>query len=63
MPAAEELHRFARECHNLAGQEKNTARRALFHQMEAAWIALAAQVERTDDLVLKLQAMHCESLN
>ncbi|MBV8755421.1 MAG: hypothetical protein JO328_21415 [Hyphomicrobiales bacterium] len=47
----------------MADQESDTARRALFQQMEAAWTAVAAQVERTDNLILKLQAIHCESLN
>jgi hypothetical protein len=63
LPPAEDLRRFARECHKLAHRESNAARRALFRQMEAAWTALAAQVERTDDLMLKLQARQCETLN
>ena len=63
LPRAEDLRRFARECRRLAVQENNAARRRLFHQMEAAWAALAAQVERTDDLLLKMQAVRCESLN
>jgi len=63
LPPAEELRRFARACHKLADQESDTDRRLLFRQMEAAWTALAGQVERTDDLLLKLHAIRRHSLN
>ncbi len=63
LPAAEELRRFARECHKLAARESDTARRRLFRQMELAWTMLAAQVERTDDLIAKMQLIRRQSLN
>jgi len=31
--------------------------------MESAWTAVAAQVERTDDLLTKLRSIGCASLN
>lgn len=63
LPPAEDLRRFAQACQTLAADERNTSRRALFRRMAGAWSAVAAQVERTDDLILKLQAMHRGSLN
>jgi hypothetical protein len=63
LPAAEELRRFARECHKLAQRESDTARRGLFRQMEVAWTALAVQVERTDGLIAKMHVIRCQSLN
>jgi hypothetical protein len=63
LPPAQDLRRFACACRDLANQESDTARRGLFRQMEAAWTALAAQVERTDSLIVKLQAIQRESLN
>jgi hypothetical protein len=63
IPAAEELRRFASECHDLAETETDAARRRLFRQMESAWLAVSAQVERTDDLILKLRAIQHRSMN
>jgi len=63
LPTAEHLRWFACECRILAQQETNPARRELFRQMESAWEAVAAQVERADDLNARLQAMRCASLN
>ena len=63
IPAAEELRRFASECHDLAQTETEVGRRRLFQQMESAWLALSAQVERTEDLLLKLRAIQRQSMN
>jgi hypothetical protein len=38
-------------------------RQALFRETESAWTAVAAQVERTDDLLTKLRAIRRASLN
>jgi len=63
IPAAEELRRFASECHRLAQTETDAGRRRLFRQMESAWLALGAQVERADHLMLKLCALQRRSMN
>jgi hypothetical protein len=63
IPAAEELRRFASACHGLAEMESDPARRRLFRQMESAWLAISAQVERTDNLILKIQALSHRSMN
>jgi hypothetical protein len=63
IPPAEELRRFASECHDLAQTETDAGRCRLFRQMESAWLALSAQVERTDDLMLKLRALQHRSMN
>ena len=63
IPPAEELRRFASECHDLAQTETHAGRRRLFRQMEAAWLALSAQVERTEDLMHKLRAIQHRSMN
>ena len=44
-------------------QEADSDRHRLFQQMERAWLAMAAQVERTDDLMLKMRALRNKSLN
>ena len=63
IPAAEELRRFASACRGLAETESDAARRRLFRQMESAWLALGAQVERTDELMLKLRAIQHRSMH
>ena len=63
VPAAEHLRKFASACRDLAEPETDSARQVLFREMECAWEAVATQVERTDDLMAKLRATQCESLN
>jgi hypothetical protein len=63
LPAAEELRRFASHCRSLADEEPDDGKRMLFRRMESAWTRLAAQIERTDDLMRKLQAIRCLSMN
>jgi hypothetical protein len=63
LPAADELRRFACHCRDLADQETDDRKRTLFRQMESAWTKLAAQIERTDDLISKMQAIRCRSMN
>jgi hypothetical protein len=63
LPAAEDLRRFASACHRLARRETDSARQALFRKMASAWEAIAAQVERTDDLLSKMRVTRCRSLN
>jgi hypothetical protein len=63
LPAAERLRQFASACRRLAERETDAARRAMFQEMESAWEAVAAQVERADDLVGKMRATQCRSRN
>jgi hypothetical protein len=63
LPAAKHLWKFASVCHDLAEHETDAARQLLFREMECAWQAVAAQVERTDDLLTKMRARQCQSLN
>jgi hypothetical protein len=63
LPEAGQLRRFAGACRDLAKRETDSGRKALFREMESAWTAVAAQVERTDDLLTKLRARRCASLN
>lgn len=63
LPAAEELHRFASYCRSIADEETDGGKRALFRQMESAWTRLAAQIERTDELIRKMRAIRCRSMN
>jgi len=63
LPAVEHLRKFASACHDLAQCETDCGRQELFREMESAWEAIAAQVERTDDLLAKLRAARCQSLN
>jgi hypothetical protein len=63
LPEAGQLRRFAWACRDLAKRETDSSRKALFREMESAWTAVAAQVERTDDLLTKLRASRCASLN
>lgn len=63
LPEAERLRQFASACHHLAERETDAARRAMFQEMESAWEAVAAQVERADDLVGKMRATQCQSRN
>ncbi|MBV8824885.1 MAG: hypothetical protein JO084_06255 [Bradyrhizobiaceae bacterium] len=60
LPAAEHLRRFASACRDLAERESDPARQALFREMESAWEAIAAQIERTDDLLGKMRASRCQ---
>jgi hypothetical protein len=63
LPESRQLRRFASACRDLAKRESDASRQALFREMESAWTAVAAQVERTDDLLTKLRASRCASLN
>ena len=63
IPPAEELRRFASECRDMARAETDGARRRLFREMESAWLALSAQVERTDGLIMKIRALQRQSMN
>jgi hypothetical protein len=63
LPEAGQLRRFAWACRDLAKRETDSSRKALFREMESAWTAVATQVERTDDLLTKLRASRCASLN
>jgi cation transport regulator ChaB len=63
IPAAQHLRKFASACHDLAERESDSARQELFRAMECAWEAVAAQVERADDLMAKMRATQCRSLN
>ena len=63
LPGADELRRFAFHCRNLADQETDDRKRTLFRRMESAWTRLAAQIERTDDLIRKMRAIQCRSMN
>lgn len=63
IPAAGHLRKFASVCHDLAERETDLARQALFREMERAWAALAAQVERADNLLTKMRATRCSRFN
>ena len=63
LPGSEQLRRFASACGDLAQCETDSGRQELFREMEYAWTAVAAQVERTDDLLTKLRSIRCASLN
>jgi hypothetical protein len=63
LPEAGQLRRFASACRDLAKRETDSGRQTLFREMESAWTAVAAQVERTDDLLAKLRASRRASLN
>jgi hypothetical protein len=63
LPELEQLRRFASACGDLAQRETDSGRQELFREMEFAWTAVAAQVERTDDLLTKLRSIGCASLN
>jgi hypothetical protein len=63
LPPARRLWNFASACHDLAERETDSARRRLFREMESAWKAVAAQVERTDELMGKLRTNQCQTLN
>jgi hypothetical protein len=63
LPELGQLRRFASACGDLAKRETDSRRRELFREMESAWMAVAAQVERTDDLLTKLRSSRCASLN
>jgi hypothetical protein len=63
LPESWQLRRFASACRELAKRETDSGRQALFREMESAWTAVAAQVERTDDLLTKLRASWRASLN
>jgi len=63
LPAAGDLRKYASACHELAECETDPARQALFRAMQCAWAAVAAQVERTDDLLTKMRALQRRRLN
>jgi len=63
LPAPAHMRKFASACHDLAERENDSSRRALFREMECAWEAVAAQVERTNQLITKLRVTQCQSLN
>jgi len=63
LPAAEDMRRFAHECRRLAARSDDPAEQRLFKGMASGWLAVAAQVERTDALLVKIHALGCAALN
>ena len=63
LPDAEKLRKYANWCQRFAGRTKDPGGKTVLLEMAAAWLTLAAQIERTEALLGQLHRIPPRDLN